>query len=402
MRIRRRHTAIRALSVGVGIALAAGCSAAAQSGTGSNSGPIVIGHTAGMTGFMSVFDLPVEQGMKMAIEDINAKGGVLGRQLELITTNNESDPTKIQSAAQEVIEKGAQFVVPSCDYDIGGPAARTANDQNIIAIGCAGGPLFGYDGTGPMTYNLHQASPAEGSTMAQWAFSKGYRKPFVITDTGLEYSQVDGQYFTKKWRELGGGTAGEDTYQNGDQSAASQIADIQKSGADLVVIASYPPGGATLIRQIRAAGITLPMVGTQAFDGTYWLDAVPDLSNFYVPVTASMYGDDPITARNEFFQRVQQETGKPAASAFYPLTGYSSVQALARAIERAGTTDSKAVAAKLDTFTDEDLLLGPTTYTPTCHIPSFRPQLVIQYTAGKPAVVQKDVRLTDVPGGAPC
>ena len=63
-------------------------------------------NTAGMTGFMSVFDVPVEQGMAMAVKDINAAGGVLGRQLELITTNNESDPTKIQSAAQEAIEMG--------------------------------------------------------------------------------------------------------------------------------------------------------------------------------------------------------------------------------------------------------------------------------------------------------
>ncbi|MHC8505337.1 amino acid ABC transporter substrate-binding protein [Pseudonocardia bannensis] len=355
-----------------------------------------------MTGFMSVFDVPVEQGMAMAVKDINAAGGVLGRQLELITTNNESDPTKIQSAAQEAIEKGAQFVVPACDYDIGGPAARTANDQGIIAIGCAGGPLFGYEGTGPMTYNLHQASPGEGATMAQWAFAAGYRKPFVINDRGLEYSQVAGEYFTKKWQAMGGQIAGETTYQNGDQSAASQIADIQRSGADLVVIASYPPGGATLIRQIRAAGIGLPMVGTQAFDGTYWLDAVPDLSDFFVPVTASLHGDDPVAARNEFFRRIEQETGSPAASAFYPLTGYSSVQALARAIERAGTTDSAAVSAELDRFTDEDLLMGPTTYTATCHIPSLRPQLIVEYTAGKPAVVQRDLALTEVPGGAPC
>ncbi|WP_256438590.1 ABC transporter substrate-binding protein [Pseudonocardia sp. H11422] len=402
MRIRGRSTVLRALSVGVGIALVAGCGSAAGSGSESDSGPIVIGHTAGMTGFMSVFDEPVEQGMKMAIADINAAGGVLGRPLELITTNNESDPTKIQSAAQEAIEKGARFVVPSCDYDIGGPAARTANDQDTIAIGCAGGPLFGYDGTGPMTYNLHQSSPGEGSTMAQWAFTAGYQKPFVINDRGLEYSQVAGEYFTKRWQQMGGRIAGETTYQNGDQSAASQIAEIQRSGADLVVVASYPPGGATLIRQIRAAGITLPMVGTQGFDGTYWIDAVPDLSDFFIPVTASLYGDDPVAERNEFFRRVEQETGKPAASAFYPLSGYSTVQALARAIERAGSTDSAAVSAELDKFTDEDLLLGPTTFTATCHIPSFRPQLIVEYTAGKPAVVQSGLKLDDVPGGAPC
>jgi branched-chain amino acid transport system substrate-binding protein len=62
---------------------------------------------------------------------------------------------------------------------------------------------------------------------------------------------------------------------------------------DAIVFCSYLPGGSSAIRQIRAAGIDLPILASSTFDGTYWLGAVPDLTNFYVPVQASVYGDDP-------------------------------------------------------------------------------------------------------------
>jgi branched-chain amino acid transport system substrate-binding protein len=399
-----RHTrAWRAIApLTVLAALAAGCSSGGAAGGGSGSAePIVIGQTAGTTGFMSVFDIPVQQGMQLAVDDINARGGVLGRQLKLITTNNETDVSKIQTAAQDVLDQGAEFVVTSCDFDIGGPAARVANDAGKIAMGCAGGPLYGVDGVGPMTYNFYPGSRTEGALLAEYAKEKGYTRPFVITDQGLEYSQVVGDFFEKRWTDLGGTLVGEETYQNGDESAASQIAAAQRANPDVILVASYPPGGATLLRQLRAAGLTQPLLGSAAYDGTYWTDAVPGLSDFTIPAAGGLTGDDPVPARNDFFTRLQQRTGQPAASANYPLEGYSFVQAIARAVERAGSTDTAAVKAELDKFTNEDLLLGPTTFTADCHIPSARPMLLKTYTDGTPKVIGERT-VQSLMGQAPC
>lgn len=381
-------------------------SEAAASGSASGSGapsgdPIVIGQTAGLTGFMSVFDIPVQQGMQLAIDDINAKGGVLGRPLQLITTNNETDTAKIQTAAQDVLDQGAQFVVTSCDFDIGGPAARVANDANVIAMGCAGGPLFGYDGIGPLTYNFYQGSPTEGALLAEYAKEQGYTRPFVITDQTLEYTQVVGDFFSKRWADLGGTLAGEATYQNGDESAAAQISAAQQANPDVILVASYPPGGATLLRQLRAAGLNQPLLGAAAFDGTYWTDAVPGLSGFTIPSAGATDGTDPVAERNDFFTRLQAATGQPVASGNYPLEGYSFVQAIATAVERAGSTDTAAVQAQLDAFTDEPVILGPTTFTATCHIPSQRPMLIKTYTDGTPQVVQTRT-VESLMGQAPC
>lgn len=383
-------------------AASAGAASGGASGSAEPAGdPIVIGQTAGLTGFMSVFDIPVQQGMQLAIADINAKGGVLGRPLKMITTNNETDTAKIQTAAQDVLDQGAQFVVTSCDFDIGGPAARVANDANVIAMGCAGGPLFGYDGIGPLTYNFYQGSPTEGAMLAEYAKAQGYTRPFVITDQTLEYTQVVGDFFKKRWADLGGTLAGEATYQNGDESAAAQISAAQQANPDVILVASYPPGGATLLRQLRAAGLNQPLLGSAAFDGTYWTDAVPGLSGFTIPSAGATDGTDPVAERNDFFTRLQAATGEPVASANYPLEGYSFVQAIATAVERAGSTDTAAVQAELNKFTDEPVILGPTTFTETCHIPSQRPMLIKTYTDGAPQVVETRT-VESLMGQAPC
>jgi branched-chain amino acid transport system substrate-binding protein len=352
--------------------------------------PIIIGHTAGETGFLSSFDMPIRAGMKLAIEDVNARGGVLGRPLQLVTSDNKSDIAQLESSALQVVEQGAQFVVTTCDYDFGGPAARVATQHGLIAISCAGGPLYGVKGIGPLAFNIYHGSPTEGAILAEFAQDKGWKKPYVLTDASIEYTRVIGQYFTTRWEELNGAgsVTGHSTFLNDDDSIAAQISDIRASGADFIVFPSYAPGGPAALRQIRAAGINLPILGANAMDGVYWIDAVPDLSDFYLLSTGSIYGDDPSPERTAFFKRFQTETGAAPLSANYPLTGYAIIQALVKGIEKAGSTDSQAVAAVLNTFTAEPLIIGATTWTPDCHISYNRPMLVLKYENGKPSYVE--------------
>lgn len=388
-------------SGGASTAASSAAGGSASGGAAASGDPIVIGHAAGTTGFMSVFDIPVQNGMKLAIDDINAAGGVLGRPLKLVTSDNASDVGKIQSGAEQVLGEGAQMVFTSCDYDMGAPAARAAADKNVIAFSCAGSPNFGLTGVGPLAYNISPGSVSEGVTLAEYAKEKGYTKPYLLTDTSLEYSQSIGDYVNRRWADLGGQLAGQDTFANSDASVEAQVGAIRDSGADVIVVSSYPPGGAKVLAEIRTQGIDLPILGAQAFDGTYWLDAVPDLSNFTIPAAGSISGDDPVATRNEFFTRYQSTVGEPAASSNYPLSGYSAVQAYQRAVQAAGSTDTAKVQAALNTFDNEPLLVGPTTYTADCHIPSGREFLMVTYTDGKPAVVGTHT-VQDIPGGAPC
>ena len=103
---------------------------------------------------------------------------------------------------------------------------------------------------------------------------------------------------------------------------------------------------------------------------------MPDLSNFYVVNYGSKYGDDPEAGVNDFFKRFEAKYGKKA-DVSYGLRGYSAVQAWAKAANKAGSLDGDKVAAVLDTFDKEPLVIGPTTYTKDLHIQTSRPMSII-------------------------
>jgi branched-chain amino acid transport system substrate-binding protein len=109
---------------------------------------------------------------------------------------------------------------------------------------------------------------------------------------------------------------------------------------------------------------------------------VPNLSNFYVVNYGSKYGDDPNPDVNAFFDRFEKKYGKKA-DVSYGLRGYSAVQAWAVAANKAGSLDGDKVAAVLDTFDKEPLVIGPTTWTKDLHIATTRPMSIIGVEDGK-------------------
>ena len=94
--------------------------------------PIVIGTANSLTGVLAPFELAINGGMEVAADEINAAGGVAGRKIKIIHVDAKSDLNLSATAALDVIEKGAQIVVPICDADLGAPGARAANEKGVL------------------------------------------------------------------------------------------------------------------------------------------------------------------------------------------------------------------------------------------------------------------------------
>src|SRR6476659_1550586 len=121
-------------------ALAVACGGGGSSTKDATSGPIVIGTANSLTGALAPFEQAINHGMDIAISEINAAGGVRGRKLQVIHVDARSDLNLSATAVLDVIEKGAQIVVPICAAAYGAPGARAANDKGIMAITCADAP----------------------------------------------------------------------------------------------------------------------------------------------------------------------------------------------------------------------------------------------------------------------
>ena len=153
------------------------------------------------------------------------------------------------------------------------------------------------------------------------------------------------------------------------------------------MLCSYNPGAAAAVRQLRAAGVTLPIVASASMDGAYWLEAVPDLSDFYYVAYGSLFGDDPDPKVNELVQRYRDKTGEEPTQST-SLAGYAQMQVIREAVEKTGSTDGKELAAYLETLKDFPTVLGPLTYTPEAHFTVDRPLRVMQIVDGKQSFLE--------------
>jgi branched-chain amino acid transport system substrate-binding protein len=372
----------------------AGCSVSkADSGSnGSSTGPVVVGLALAESGFMSAFDIPVMHGAEIAVDDLNAKGGVLGRKIKLVVSDTHTDIAQGTAAAQEVISKGAAMMITSCDYDFGGPGARVAQQKGLVSFSCAASPKFGVQAIGDLAHSISSGTPTEGAVMAQYAYQNlNARTAYLLEDTGLEYSKAFCQYFAESFQHWGGTVVGSDSFANTDISIAAQITRLNGSAKkpDVIAYCSYPPGGAAGLRQLRGAGIGTTVVTDTSFDGAYWLDAVPKLTNFYYPTSGSIFGDDPLPRWQEFVTKYTAKAGSPPSNASYPGSGYSIIEGWAAAVEQAGTFDSRKVEQVLNSWKDKDLLNGPTTYSQTQHMALGRAMAVLEIKDGKNGFVTR-------------
>ena len=353
----------------------------AAEGTGD---PIIIGAAIAQSGGFELYDNEVVRGMNAAIDEFNAAGGVDGRMFELVIADHKTDVAQVESATAEVLDQGADVIVTTADYDFGASAALAAQRADKVSMGGAGAPQFGKSGLGPLHFNVYQGTATEAAVAAEFAQAQGYTKPFLLADTSIEYSKSFCDLFENAWTKLDGTIAGKETFLNGDPSIANQVSAVKDSDADVVIMCSYPPGGASAIRQVRTGGIDLPIIGGAGFDGTFWLEAIPDLSDFFYPTMVSSAGDDPVPAVNELLDVID-----PAGGAIYGLFGYEIIETVKIAMEKnGGDLEGAALAEAIESFTDEPLLVGPTTYTVDCHVPLGRPMAMMQIQDGVPSLLE--------------
>lgn len=366
---------------------------AATAGLPAAADTVKFGLVMPYSGWFQPIDASTVNGAMLAIKEINATGGVLGQEIEAVSFDNKSEPLLGADGALEVIGKGAKAIIVPSDFDFGAPGAFVAQQNGVISFSGASDPKFGVGGIGNLAYSLSTASQAQGALLAEWAFEQqGWKTAYVLLDDTIAYTKSLCGSFADRWKDLAGdaGLLGNDTFLNGDPTIAAQVSRINGLAAkpDVVMLCSYAPGGPSAIRQLRAAGLDQPIMTGESMDGDYWAGTVPGLSNFYVVNFGSFYGDDSDPGIADFFARYQAEYGQ-RADVSYALRGYSMVQAWARAAEKAGSVEAAEVAKVLDTFADEPLAVGPTTFTPDLHIATTRPMTIVQSKDGAFSFVTK-------------
>jgi branched-chain amino acid transport system substrate-binding protein len=366
----------------------AGCGGGNSDEVSSRSGlpdEIVIGAAIAKSGYLEPWDGNIAA-VEQLVNEANARGGVDGHKLRIVQADNRSDPQRAAAAAQQVVAEGADVLLLSCESLTAAAAAPVAEENNLLNFTmCANEPGFGPPTTDRLSFSASPDVFSEVSAGASFLYNKGSRRPFLFRDTSIVLGEVSCSAFEQTWEKLGGTIAGSADFKNSDESIAGQISELRGSDADAIFMCSYPPGGASAIKQIRAAGNGLPILGPAAFDGTFWLKGIPNAEEIYFTSNGSTY-DPPDRASAKLFEDLQT-AGVDTDVSGALLASYAAGELILKVIEETHSVNGNVLADALEAKPHRTIV-GDVHYTEDNHYPT-RTWPVYVFSDGKPKLVAK-------------
>lgn len=364
-RFPRSSRIITALLAAGTIAATAGCSGglAGSPGdggeTGAPEGPITLGMLAPFSGSESAFGVYMQNGAELAIQEINADGGVLGQELELVVEDDACDATTSVAAANKLVTEG---VVASVGGYCSGATLPTlpifdqagipmvipaANSNDLPDAGLPG--VFLINGTG-----TQQAQAA-----VQYAQQEGATTVAVIDDA-TSYSADLADAFVEQAGEAGLEVAFEATVTPGENDYASVATQLAQASPDLVYWTGYYQEGALVNRQSVDAGYEgVFMVADGSIDGSFAEITGAD----YIENVVGTFTQTPdmLVGAESWIADYEELAG--AAPGPYSTQAYDAVRIVAQAMEDAGSTEFDAVVAALEGLDEYETFAGPLTFT---------------------------------------
>jgi branched-chain amino acid transport system substrate-binding protein len=348
------------------------------------AGPLVIGAAVDLTNQMAPFDGPAIAAARIRAEDLNAEGGIGGREIQLEVVDTQLEPTQTASAAVDLIEgQGAEILLVTCDVDFATPAVQAAITRGVLAVSmCIGTDQMSpkrFGDEGKLAFTIGNAAQDEGAAMAEYAIEQGWMRAAIAKDNVIVYFQNVVDAFKARFEEEGGEIVVEESWTNGDGTIGNVAGSLADADVDVIATSTAFADLPALAEGVRSLGSETPIICSWSCDGTYWNP--PGLSNFYLVTYASVSGDDPNEEVRELIDAMTEADQAPGTGGF--LGGAATIDALAAAIEQAGSTDGEALAEAMESFQGVPTISGEISFSPELHAVSGREYRVMEIQDGE-------------------
>lgn len=307
----------------------------------SNATEILVGGVLSLSGGQASFGTSTRDGIELAIKQINAAGGVLGKKYRLIALDDQSKPEEAAIIMTRLITQDkVTAVLGEIASSISLAMAPIAQSHKI--------PMITPSSTNPKVTQVGDyifrtcfIDPFQGTVMAKFAFNTlGVKKVAVLRDIKNDYSVGLANFFIKTYKELGGEILIDESYSEGDVDFRSQLTSIKGKKPEAVFVPGYYTEAGLITRQAREMGLNVPLMGGDGWDSEKLIEiggaSIKDtyFSNHYS-------ADDPSPQGQKFLTAFQAEYKHiPDGMA---VTGYDAMMVLDDAVRRAGSDNPTAI-----------------------------------------------------------
>jgi branched-chain amino acid transport system substrate-binding protein len=347
-----RTAALAVIVVGTAAAAVA-VATGSTSRTGLGKGTIKVGYGNNLTGFLAVHDKLISNGAKLAVEQINSKGGIGGKvKIALNLEDVKSDPAVSVQVANDLIGKHVGVLVLPCNTDYQVAMASVAQRKKQFTLSpCNADPTVAKKF--PVYWPVGMAGNAQMAQLASYAKLRKYKRVYVLDSPSFLYVQLMAKYFEKAAPSRGISIVGTDHIPFGatgfggtPESYAAIVTKIKnlQTKPQAIMTGLFSPFVDFLARQLKSQGVKIPIIGSDGMDTGVNLQVGGSAVNGY---GFSTFGSpDKGTATARFYAQFRKRFGA-SPDGTYPALGYDTIKALEAAVLKAGSTDPKKIQAVL-------------------------------------------------------
>jgi branched-chain amino acid transport system substrate-binding protein len=359
-----------------------GCKDKGQGGAGgrdksADTGPLVIGAFFSMSGSMATFGITSVRGAQLAVDEVNARGGIKGRKLELAVLDDQGKTDEATSAVTRLIDvNDAIAIVGEVASTLSLAGGRIAQRRHI--------PMVSPSSTNPKVTEIGDyvfrvcfIDPFQGFAMAKFAREKlKISRVALLKDVRNDYSIGLSEAFVRAFTEMGGQIVAIESYGAGDTEFSAQLTKLKDTGLEGLYVPGYYTEVGAIARQARRLGITVPLMGGDGWESPELrsIGGKDIVGSYY---TNHFAHDQPSATAKKFIDAYLAKYNEPAGA--LASLGYDAVMVVANAMERAPELTPEALRDALAATKDFPTVAGALTLD--AHRNPVKPAVVVKVTA---------------------
>jgi branched-chain amino acid transport system substrate-binding protein len=314
--------------------------------TGLQRGTLKVGYGNNLSGFLAVHDTLISNGARLAIEQINRRGGVGGRvRLQLDLRDVKSDTAESVKVATDLVAAGSRVVILPCNTDFQVAMTAITQRRSVFTLSpCNADPTLGRRFS--VYWPVGMAGNAQGAQLANYVRRLKKRRAYIVNATAQLYIETMAKYFRKAAPGRGIRIVGETRVPvpGTDYSAAVTRIKNARPRPDVIMTGLFNPFLGTLLRELRAQGVRTVVVGTDGAESAPILALPARTTNGTAFTTFGFPTRGSATAR--FYSQYQRRFGRRPEGSFAAL-GYEAIKVLEAAMLRANSSDPRRIQAAL-------------------------------------------------------